>query len=173
MSEQLDIIRAYMERKGTLIRKPKAKPQVKNEYFDKMIKELKSKRGTLTRFSELLVSEGLFISVKGVSQVLLEYSTTKTSIKTQEKRELVKSIYEGWKGKTITKDVEKWNDKLSETFENIEKEKVKEELENMVDCLHDVLKLLTLGIKHKDESRLKEAKELLESAIYGGKDGQE
>lgn len=121
--------------------------------------ELSKKRGRLTEFANFLISKKVFTDTSNCL-TFLRSSTVY--------RQDIKDLYDQWKdGKLKTKNVEKYNEKVSNVFKDIKKTKVKKELESIVEVLEESLKELTIAIKNDDKSKLLEAKKMLENALYG------
>ena len=123
--------------------------------------ELSKKRGRLTDFANFLISKKVFTDTSNC----LTFLRNGTAY-----RQDIQDLYDSWKdGKLKTKDINKYNEKVSNVFKDIKKTKVKKELESIVEVLEESLKELTIAIKNDDKSKLLEAKEMLQNALYGSK----
>ena len=68
------------------------------------------------------------------------------------------------------KDVQKHNAKLNEVFKDIKRKTLKSELIAICDVMEGALMELTIAIKNDDKPKLVLVKEMLSSAVYGGKE---
>ena len=119
--------------------------------------QLTCKRGQLAAFSKYLVEEGLYKDIKNANQGI-RFGTNNPKIS---------ELYETWKnGRVVTKDTEKYNDKLKEVFQNIKTKGLKQELTDVRDVLEYALMELTLGIKNGNKEQLLKVKDILQDAIY-------
>lgn len=121
--------------------------------------ELIQYKGKLYEFAYVMVQNKMYSNEKAAVQ-RLKHGVTH--------RQDIQDLYDSWKnGKLKTKDINKYNEKVSNVFKDIKKTKVKKELESIVEVLEESLKELTIAIKNDDKSKLLEAKEMLENALYG------
>lgn len=121
--------------------------------------ELIQHQGRLYEFANLLVEKNIYTNEKSAVQMLRHGVTF---------RQEIQDLYDSWKGgKLKTKDINKYNEKVSNVFKDIKKTKVKKELESIVEVLEESLKELTIAIKNDDKSKLLEAKKMLQNALYG------
>ena len=121
--------------------------------------ELIQYKGKLYEFAYVMVQNKMYSNEKAAVQRLKLGVTN---------RQDIQDLYDIWKdGKLKTKDINKYNEKVSNVFKDIKKTKVKKELESIVVVLEESLKELTIAIKNDDKSKLFEAKEMLQNALYG------
>ena len=121
--------------------------------------ELRRHDGKLTEFAKVLVEKGLYQDTKNC------IATMRNSTK---ERQDIQAIYDEWKnGKFKTRDVEKYNEKVSNIFKDLKRRSLKDELLNICEVMESALMELTIGIKKDDKTKLIEAKEMLQSCIYG------
>ena len=121
--------------------------------------ELRRHDGKLTEFAKVLVEKGLYKDTKNC------IATMRNSTK---ERPDIQAIYDEWKnGKFKTMDVEKYNVKVSNIFKDLKRRSLKDELLNICEVMESALMELTIGIKKDDKTKLIEAKEMLQSCIYG------
>ena len=121
--------------------------------------ELIQYKGKLYEFAYVMVQKKMYSNEKAAVQRLKHGATH---------RQDIQDLHDSWKdGKLKTKDINKYNEKVSNVFKDIKKTKVKKELESIVEVLEESLKELTIAIKNDDKSKLLEAKKMLENALYG------
>lgn len=121
--------------------------------------ELIQYKGKLYEFAYVMVQNKMYSNEKSAVQ-RLKHGVIH--------RQDIQDLYDSWKdGKLKTKDINKYNEKVSNVFKDIKKTKVKKELESIVEVLEESLKELTIAIKNDDKSKLLEAKKMLENALYG------
>ena len=121
--------------------------------------ELRRHDGKLTEFAKVLVEKGLYQDAKNC------IATMRNSTK---ERPDIQAIYDEWKnGKFKTRDVEKYNVKVSNIFKDLKRRSLKDELLNICEVMESALMELTIGIKKDDKTKLIKAKEMLQSCIYG------
>lgn len=122
--------------------------------------ELRSHQGKLTEFGNVLVANKLFANSKNA------IANLRNGVK---ERKDIQALYDEWKhGRFKTKDVSKYNDKVSQVFKDIKRKTVKQELTDIRDCIEEALMCLTMAIKRNDTTKLNEVKEMLQNALYGG-----
>ena len=123
--------------------------------------ELSKKRGRLTDFANFLISKKVFTDTSNC----LTFLRNGTAY-----RQDIQDLYDQWKdGKLKTKNIEKYNEKVSIVFKDLKKSKIKQELISIVEVLESALMELTLSIKKDDKERLLIVKEMLQNALYGSK----
>ncbi len=128
--------------------------------MQKIYNELRRHEGKLTEFSNHLVEQGIYSSVRTANQAL--------RFGTKYKENDIRELYEKWKhGKFKTKDVEKYNTKVANVFRDIKRRDIKEELVSIHEVLEESLMELTVAIKKNDKEKLTEVKEMLQNALYG------
>ena len=121
--------------------------------------ELIQYKGKLYEFAYVMVQNKMYSNEKAAVQRLKHGVSN---------RQDIQDLYDSWKdGKLKTKDINKYNEKVSNVFKDIKKTKVKKELESIVEVLEESLKELTIAIKNDDKSKLLEAKKMLQNALYG------
>lgn len=121
MSEQLDMVYDYMIARGKKLKGHRLKMRDRLDYLDNSIAhihiELSSKKGAISSFCRYLVDNEVYKDIRIAQDALRLYSQTNGDKRTHEKRIKIIELYNAWEFCPISRDVEKWNRKLQEVWE--------------------------------------------------------
>jgi len=123
MNPQLEVVYDYMLKRGLKLKGHRVKHRERLNYVDNSIAEiyieLSTKKGAITAFLNHLVKQEVFPSFGTAKSQLRLYAQSIGYAQTHEKRMMIKYLYEQWQFTPVTKDVNKWNKKLQEVWEDI------------------------------------------------------
>ena len=123
MSAQLEAVYDYMIKRGKKLKGHRLVRRDRLEYKENAIArvhmELSTRKGAVAEFAKHLVQQGLFGSLECAKDALRRYAQSDACARTIIKRTEIVSLYQQWNFVPVTKDINKWNEKLKKVWEEI------------------------------------------------------